>query len=205
MPNVTPNIRQYTEWEKFTFPNCFSSANFAGPETPVARCQADPLTSDFIDEQHAIYGSRFRSVVCALSPARTVLGSQTGLFHYPNKRCLRASVHTIIRNLSVNVAERTVGSIFSLSISGKSIVHGEYRAYFAQARTASYYWDCLHAFTFTIFAGKQKVQTKYEEYRPIKCKLWYVIKRWTLTTDVKILLSSCHTQFTQTSAYRLRL
>jgi len=33
------------------------------PETPVARCQANPLTSVFIDEQLTIYGMLFRSVV----------------------------------------------------------------------------------------------------------------------------------------------
>jgi len=33
------------------------------PETPAVGCQANPLTSDFIDEQVAIYGMLFRLVV----------------------------------------------------------------------------------------------------------------------------------------------
>jgi len=40
-----------------------SAENLLQPETPLARCQANPLTSVFIDEQVAIYGMLFRQVV----------------------------------------------------------------------------------------------------------------------------------------------
>jgi len=61
--HIITNVSWYTLLKNFRSIDYMSAMYLREPETPAVGCQANPLTSDFIDERVAIYGKLFRLVV----------------------------------------------------------------------------------------------------------------------------------------------